>query len=136
MLQQDLESLGGSSLDGKVQCVDFTAGCITTLSNMGLAQSTGLFYDCYALGDEANNIFLQYRQTFEDAILRAQPALIVVSDQYCDHPDSFDKLQHLPTLLQLLDDRYSLRKEVAPVGDLLWARQRVPSSRYRIYVKR
>lgn len=135
LLQKDLTHLGGPSLNGKVQCVDFTAGCVTTLYRMKLVQSTGFLYDCYAFQPNSNTIVAEYRKTFWSALIKHQPQVIVVSNQDCGHANSFDKLDRWPQLNGFISGNYVLYKEVTPPDKIKWASNIELPYSYRIYVR-
>ncbi len=136
LLQKDLESLGGQSLDGKVQCVDFTAGCVTALYRMKLVQSTGFLYDCYAFGPGDNKTVLAYREAFWKALSAHPPSVFIVSSQNCGYPPSFQKLERWPALNALIQTQYQLNKQVFPPDPIRWARQPATPYGYRIYQRR
>ncbi|GGA71647.1 hypothetical protein GCM10011507_24060 [Edaphobacter acidisoli] len=141
LLQGDLThlegaSFGGASLDGQVQCIDFTAGCATTLYRMRLRESTGFLYDCYAFQPAANAVVREYREEFHAALLARPPEVIVLSDQDCGHPDSFGDIDRWPALEQFIQDDYVLVKQVTPPGPVRWADNSAVPYSYRIYVRR
>jgi hypothetical protein len=135
LLQTDLTALGGSSLNKKVQCIDFTSGCITTLYRMQLEQSTGLLYDCYLFQPTNNVVVQQYRQQFWSALAAHSPDVIVLSNQDCGRPASFHKIDRWPQLASLLSTQYRMDKEVTPPDPIRWASTAAPSPSYRIYLK-
>ncbi|HEU5342241.1 hypothetical protein [Edaphobacter sp.] len=139
LLQKDLTQLGGPSFDGaslnnNVQCIDFTAGCITTLYRMKLTQSTGFLYDCYALQPDSNPVVQQYRRAFWSALIARPPRVLILTDQDCGHPRSFDKLLRWPQLNTLVESRYTLYKQVTPPGQVRWTDIAEPPYSYRIYL--
>jgi hypothetical protein len=136
LLQRDLVNLGGPSLNHQVQCIDFTAGCITTLYRMRLEQSTGFLYDCYLFQPETIPVVLRYRSAFWAKLTAAQPSVLVVSNHDCGHPNSFQKIDRWPALATYLQDQYDLLKEVQPPDLIRWASTAVPPYRYRIYLRR
>lgn len=140
LLEADLEhldsvSLGGAPLDGQVQCIDFTAGCVTTLYRMRLVQKTGFLYDCYAFQSGTNAVVREYRQRFGAALLAHPPRVIVVSDQDCGHPDSFGNIGRWPALERFVEDNYVLAKQVTPPEPVRWADRPAAPYSYRIYVR-
>lgn len=136
LLQRDLTALGGSTLDRRVQCIDFTAGCVTTLYRMRLQQSTGYLYDCYLFQPGADAEVEKYRESFWTNFVSNEPDVVVVSDHDCGHPNSFDKLQRWQQFSNLLKQDYQTYKEVTPPEELRWASRAVAPYRYRIYTKR
>jgi len=136
LLQQDLTQLGGPSLDGNVQCIDFTAGCITTLYRMKLTQSTGFLYDCYALQPDSDPVAQQYRRAFWNALVAHNPRVLVLTDEDCGHGHSFDKLLRWPQLNTFITSRYTLYKQVTPPDPIRWTDIAEPPYSYRIYLLR
>ncbi|MBB5061360.1 hypothetical protein HDF16_006096 [Granulicella aggregans] len=136
LLQRDLLRLGG--LDGKVQCIDFTSGCTTTLYRMRLVPATGFLYDCYAYGPDTNAVVREYRESFWRELTRRPPAVMVVSNQSCSasETDGFKKLERWPALADMIRDQYVLEKEVIPPDAVRWVRQVAVPHRYRIYLRR
>lgn len=138
LLEGDLvhfESASGAALDGQVQCIDFTAGCVTTLYRMRLRESTGFLYDCYAFQSGANDVVREYREKFSVALSAHSPRVLVVSDQDCGHPDSFGDVDRWPQLSQLVAANYVLVKQVTPPGPVRWADNSAAPYSYRIYVR-
>jgi hypothetical protein len=135
LLQKDLLTLGGPTLDHKVQCIDFTSGCITTLYRMGLEQSTGVLYDCYIFQPE-DPVVRQYREKFWNALIGGTPGVIILSNQDCGRANSFDKIDRWPELANFITTKYTLYKEVHPPDPIHWASTVVPSNSYRIYLRR
>ena len=136
LLQRDLTSLGGAALNKKVQCIDFTAGCITTLYRMRLEQSTGFLYDCYMFQPDNDPVVRQYRDDFWAELTTGRPNVLVLTDHDCGHPDSFRKIDRWPALASLIQDRYVLYKEVHPPAPIRWASRVVPPYSYRVYLRR
>jgi hypothetical protein len=136
LLQRDLNALGGHALDGDVQCIDFTGGCITTLYRMHLEQSTGFLYDCYAYGPSNSRFVRDYREAFRKALVAHPPSVLVVSSQNCEASDNFDKIDRWADLGSLIRSQYVFDKEVIPPDAILWAGQPALSPKYRIYLHR
>jgi len=135
LLQKDLLTLGGPTLDRKVQCIDFTSGCITTLYRMQLEQSTGFLYDCYLFQPEDNPVVRQYRKEFWNTLTAHTPDVLILSNQDCGRPNNFDKINRWPQLASLLTSDYRLYKEVHPPDPIHWASTSVPSNSYRLYLR-
>jgi hypothetical protein len=136
LLQKDLLTLGGPTLDRKLQCIDFTSGCITSLYRMGLEQSTGFLYDCYMFQPGDDPVVRQYRKDFWNALTAHAPNLIILSNQDCGRPNSFDKIDRWPELANFLTSQYTFYKEVHPPEPIHWASTVVPSPGYRLYLRR
>lgn len=136
LLQRDLTRLGGSALNRNVQCIDFTAGCITTLYRMRLEQSTGFLYDCYLFQPDTNSVVRRYREGFWERLTATRPEVLILSDHDCGHFNNFQKVNRWPVLASFLQDQYILYKEIRPPDMIRWASNAVPPYRYRIYLLR
>ena len=79
-LAADLRQRGAGRAE--VQCLDTVGGCIGTLYSLGMVQSTGFLYDCYAYsGTEKQRS--QYRHAFLAALVSARPRYLVLTSQFC-----------------------------------------------------
>ena len=137
MLQADLDSLGGVALSGRVQCMDTTAGCISTLYRMQLVQSTGTLYDCYLFATPQTHVTSELRETFRRQLAERQPDVFVVTNQECLHVASdYRKLSQWPEFQQYLDAHYTLYVERLPTRRVTWWSQTIPPFGYRIYIRK
>ncbi len=138
-LSADLNNLGGRALAGRVQCLDMAGGCITTLYNMRLPQSTGYLYDCYLypMDDQANAHLTErerYRLGFQTALLLNPPQALVVSSDECGPPDfRYRKLDRWPWLAAYLREHYTLVREEVPTALQRWGGKPVLPYGYRVY---
>jgi hypothetical protein len=135
-LSNDLARFG-PQLNGKVQCLDTVGGCVTTLYNLRLVQSTGYLYDCYLFRPHQNATTMRYREAFWNAFLSAQPSVIVMTDQFCfGDSGGFGKLDNWPELRDEIAERYTeILEWNPPRPERWWARSEYPA-KYRIYVRR
>ncbi|QMV18634.1 hypothetical protein GOB94_08010 [Granulicella sp. 5B5] len=122
-LSSQLEMLGVKR-DSSVQCVDTFNGCLTTLYEMGVVQSSGYLYDCY-LFQGGGALQAQYRDAYLADLKRRRPQFVVVIDQNCFVPDpGFRRLQQWPEFSDFLSKQYSLRTiSVSSQEYLLWNRR-------------
>lgn len=135
MLQGDLRHLGGPALSGKVQCMDLFRGCLTTLYDERLLQSTGTLFDCHMLVPDKEGIALELRKRFWSDILKNQPKVFVITNQFCLNPQyTFDKFVRWPEFQRYLDTNYALYAERTPLHTIKWWNQTMPPNSYRIYV--
>ena len=141
-LQQNLTTLGGPALSGRVQCIDSISGCGNVLYRMRLEPATGVLSDFLLFGQagqdpESVPIVRQTRAEFSAAILAHPPQVIIVTSHlHIDGPDNFEKLARWPAFADFLATRYTLRTEWSPTRPALWwSRKETPAS-YRIYVLR
>ena len=137
-LAGDLNALGGSAaLQGQVQCIDMTSGCLNTLYNLRIVQATGYLYDCYLFQPKQTAVSLRYRETFWNAFEHAKPRVLVVTDQQCfamsrdwTGPDRW------PQFNALLANGYTLTKQYTPPHRVGWWRKPAVPYSYRLYVRK
>jgi hypothetical protein len=141
-LQQNLATLGGPALSGRIQCIDSISGCGNVLYRMRLEPATGVLSDFLLFGQagqdpESVPIVRQTRAEFSAAILAHPPKVIIVTSHlHIDGPDNFEKLARWPAFADFLATRYTLRTQWSPTHPALWwSREETPAS-YRIYVLR
>jgi hypothetical protein len=134
-LLADLQTYGGATLDGRIQCMDSAGGCIAALYQARLRESTGFIHDCYML-DSTNPVSRALRQRFWSEMARVSPQVIVVTDSVCySQPRSFDKFAHWPELRQYLAQHYTLVQQRTDLpAEHYWSRTTQPFD-YRIYVR-
>jgi hypothetical protein len=133
-LRADLKARGAGA--GEVQCLDMVGGCVATLNAMGVKQSTGYLYDCYAyVGSERARA--EYRVGFVDAVERARPRVVVLSSQYClGAADEMERIARWPEMDRFLAEEYRVDGEWAPAGKIRWWNEVEKPPSYRIYVRR
>ncbi len=130
----DLSSGSLRSLDGEVQCLDSVSGCIATLYQMQIRQSTGELYDEFLFNRASGSVVQTERDRLLRALEREPPKMIVVSGTlFPSGPDGYGKLTTWPALDAWLRARYRLAVERAmrPVQSV--GRVVVPAG-YRVYV--
>jgi hypothetical protein len=123
-LTHDLNVLGGHALSGKVQCLDTVDGCIETLDDMQLVQSTGFVYDefLFAAPNEMTmrqtDVQMALRTEFLNEIEANPPQVMVVMPRlFPSGPYHYAKLGLWPAMNALLDHCYRLDAERNfPVG--------------------
>jgi len=140
-LQADLTQLGGQlggrALQNKVQCIDMTSGCLNTLYNLGLVQSTGYLYDCYLFQPVQTPVSQAYRAGFWQAIERDPPQVMIVTDQECfSMARSWALPQRWPQFAALLQSQYMLQQQYTPQHKVGWWRKPAVPYSYRVYVRR
>ena len=133
-LGADLKARGVQA--GDIQCLDMVGGCVATLNSLGLRQSTGYLYDCYAyVGSQAAQA--AYRAGFLSSMERARPEVIVLSSQYClGEPEDQGRVARWPEMDRLLSREYRADGEWAPAAKIRWWSEMEMPPSYRIYVLR
>jgi hypothetical protein len=136
-LASDLNKLGGQALQNQVQCFDNTAGCTNTLYNLQLVQATGYLYDCYSFQAKQSAYQDRYREDFLAAVERADPRVVVVSDQDCFTMNrGFARLDRWPQFEAYIAGNYTLAKQYTPPHTVGWWRHPAQPFSYRIYLRK
>jgi hypothetical protein len=110
-LAADLSQLGGGALSGHVQCIDTPADCDTTLYQMRLVQSTGLFYDYLIFGSSQQRVIRDARATFWQQFQRNAPQVVVVGAGLYPLGRGYGKLASWPLFQQELASHYVLYED-------------------------
>lgn len=133
-LAMDLRSRHAAQAE--VQCLDTFGGCINTLYDLRLTQSTGYLYDCYLFTPEGPTQ-AAYRASFLHAFDEAHPKYIVLTDQFCfDGKTGFDRVGTWQALETRLNNQYTVvSKWHPPYAQRWWSRSEIPSS-YRLYASK
>jgi hypothetical protein len=128
-LTTDIEHLGGARLNGRVQCLDLTSGCLTALYRLDLVQSTGFTGDLQFFAKDDGKVVPYYRKIFWDDIHADPPqAIILTNEFYMTGRYTFDKLNTWPQFRDYLNSAY----HVAVARDL--GSYEGNEIAYRIYV--
>jgi hypothetical protein len=131
-LAHDLTVRG--AVNGSVQCLDTVGGCINTLYDLRLTQSTGFLYDCYAYQgtDQA-----AYREAFLAALEVARPRTIVFTSQFClEQHYGFGRIDQWPELKRFLAEDYRLDGAWQARTTVRWWHQRETPPGYEIFTRR
>jgi hypothetical protein len=139
-LVQDLNRLGGSALNRRVQCLDTVQGCIATLGQMKLEQATGLVYDEFLFepvpGMAIDTAIDTSRARFWQEIHAQPPSVFIVVDGYfLSSDDHYAKLDQWPAFSEFLSANYHLYAERPSPGMVRWWGRAQPAPGYRIYVR-
>ena len=112
---------------GQVQCFDMAGGCVTTLLNRQLPQSTGFLYDCYAFLPVAPAFQAEqqrYRTAWLAAMTAKPPRLLIVTSDECGPADQlYRKLTWWPAFASLLATHYTLAATWTPQTPERWTGQ-------------
>jgi hypothetical protein len=109
---------------------------VATLNRMGVRQSSGYLYDCYAyVGPDSARA--AYREGFLEAVERAQPRVVVLTSQYClGVADDAGRIGRWPAMQRWLTEGYRVERAWAPAGKIRWWNEVELPPSYVIYVRR
>jgi hypothetical protein len=131
LLEKQLDSLGGQSLNGDVQCVDMVQGCINTLYNMRLVQSTGFVSDFFLFRPKQLPIFETLRVRFlADLEARPPKVLIVAPYAWSVSTPTYAELNDWPAFVDFVKDHYQQQAEAFGPNGV------IDFYSYRLYVRR
>lgn len=134
LLDRDLQSLGGSALSGRVQCIDSIAGCYAALYDLRLLPATRYLYDEFLFAPPSVPAIARTRAGFWQAIQSRPPTVFVVTDRlFPSGPGNFAKLALWPRFDRFLADRYALCDQGNPSGLIHWWSRAERPNRFRIY---
>ena len=136
-LQQAARSLNVASLSGRVQCLDTISGCINTLYDMQLLQTSGFLYDEFLFHPSGPRAINDTRVAFWTAMQAHPPLVLVVSDPlFPSGPDHYAKLEQWPEFFRWLNQEYELEVERHPSLPGRWVGNPIVPLGYRIYIRR
>jgi len=125
--EADLRAIGVDRLQGRVQCLDMTDGCMNALARLRLVQNTGVMGDTlYFSADNASPVVQHYRQLFWEHLQTDPPDVFLMSNELFLDPPTFDKVKRWPLFAQYLAEHY----------DLYCERRMDEKFAYRIYVRK
>jgi hypothetical protein len=108
LLERDLTRLGGDSLQQKVQCLDLVDGCLNALYHLRLVQSTGATGDLLFFAPDSSPVVDFYRDQFWGELTRKPPTVIVLSNEWFNGGETFDKIDHWPNFAAYLNDNFDM----------------------------
>lgn len=125
--EADLRNIGVDRLQGRVQCLDMTDGCLNALFRLRLVQNSGSLGDTLYFSANNNSPIVQhYRQLFWDHLQADPPDVFLMSNELFLDPPTFDKVKRWPLFAQYLAEHYNLYCE----------RRMDEKFAYRIYVRK
>ena len=125
--ETDLRRIGVDRLQGRVQCLDMTDGCMNALYRLGLVQNTGVMGDTlFFSADNASPIVQHYRKLYWDHLQVDPPDVFLMSNELFLDAPTFDKVQRWPLFAEYLAEHYDLYRE----------RRMDEKFAYRIYVRK
>jgi hypothetical protein len=108
-LEADLERLGGAeALQGKVQCLDLVYGCLNTLYHLRIVENTPYTGDLLLFTTGHMPAAEYYRAKYWAAARRDPAQVIVMSNEWFQKDNSFDKVKNWPPFVEFLRTNYTL----------------------------
>lgn len=133
-LESDLQRLGGAStLQDKVQCFDLVYGCLNALNRMQIVENTSYTGDLLLFVQQDSPAVEYYRNKYW-ALEQQDPAsVIVMSNEWFQRKNSFDKVLLWPSFATFLDRNYELvvQRTLDHQGD-----DPANPDAYRIYIRK
>jgi hypothetical protein len=133
-LESDLERLGGSpALQDKVQCFDLVFGCMTALYHMQIVENTSYTGDLLLFARQSSPAAEYYRTRYWELEKQDPAQVIVMSNEWFQEPNNFDKVDYWPPFKRFLAENYTLVVQRRLEGQGLDPKN--PEA-YRIYVRK
>jgi hypothetical protein len=108
-LEGDLDRLGGTAaLQDKVQCFDLVFGCMSALYHLRIVENTSYTGDLLLFPLEDSAATEYYRAKYWELEQQDPAQLIVLSNEWFQQPNSFDKVDYWPAFKQFLAANYAL----------------------------
>lgn len=105
--QHDLEALGGrAQLEGKVQCLDLSYGCLNALYHLRLVENSAFTGDMMFFRPEPSPMRELSRSVFWDRAQRDPASVLMISNQSFSLDDGFARLDHWPEFVNYLGANY------------------------------
>ncbi|MDF2435053.1 MAG: hypothetical protein JWP44_4684 [Mucilaginibacter sp.] len=139
MLAADLDRLGGSRLNGHVQCMDTIQDCLPTLFTLRWMPATNTLSDAALFGPTDGPTEKPAVQLMRQRFLQAADAnpplvIVVVSGSFLDSTSGYSKLAAWPEFASWLAAHYMLAVERTPPHMVRWWNRPQPPAGYRLYV--
>jgi len=132
-LEVDLQGLGGAAdLQDKVQCFDLVYGCLSTLYHLRIVENTSYTGDLLFFTRNDSPAVEYYRTMYWNEERRDPATVIVMSNEWFQEENSFDKVKYWPEFAQFVQQNYTLaiQRRFAHQGQ----DTRNPDA-YRIYIR-
>jgi hypothetical protein len=136
-LHRDLSALGAEREQGKIQCMEETAGCLTVLDEMKVVQTTGFVADVYFFLPEKYPIVIELRQRFLAKLNEGKPNIIVLADDQWPGRSwrGYDQLESWPAFEHYLGESFHICAErdtysLYPRGYRIYVRNDSGRSKY------
>jgi hypothetical protein len=132
-LVSDLQGLGGTdALQDKVQCFDLVYGCLSALYHLRIVENTSYTGDLLFFSGQHGPAVDYYRTMYWEADRRDPASVIVMSNEWFQRDNSFDKVKMWPQFESFLHQNYTIgvQRRFAHQGK----DPRNPEA-YRIYIR-
>jgi hypothetical protein len=107
-LERDLDGMGGrTQLQAKVQCFDLVYGCLNALYHLDLTEHTGFTGDLLLFSATDTQASAYYRQMYVDAERKDPAQVLVITNEWFGHANSFAKIETWPEFAQSLAANYT-----------------------------
>jgi hypothetical protein len=140
-MESDLVHLGGDQLQRKVMCFDLVYGCLNSLYHLNLVENAGFTGDLLFFFPQSGRAAEYYRNMFWDTQKRDPATVFVVTNEWLQQPNTFDKMNTWPAFVSYLDANYTLvvSREFPAEGRTVPRRPWRPGDdrppAYRIYIR-
>ena len=144
-LQSDLEQLGGSGpqggtdrLQGQVQCLDLVWGCIDALYRLRLVENTGFTGDMIVFDAADSPARRDARAQWWRAEQEHPAEVLVLSNEYFQGTNTFDKVANWPEYQRYMNAHYTLvvtRGFPDEFGPRYWTTDPRELHAYKLYIR-
>ena len=131
-LESDLRRLGPAELQNKVQCFDLVYGCLNSLYHLGILENTSYTGDLLFFAGSQGPAVEYYKNKYWDLERRDPCTVIVLSNEWFQRRNSFDKIKLWPEFEQFLHQNFTQVVERRSVGE---GNQPSNPDGYRIYIR-
>jgi hypothetical protein len=109
-MKEEITALRAQGKSHGIQVMDTASGCLQSLYDLKLVQSTGFTYDFYFYSSVDHPFVQSLRSRFIGEITATQPDLIVMSNQQWPRKKGFDRIERWPEFASFLKDHYTLQR--------------------------
>jgi len=115
-LQEDLQRLGPADLQDKVQCFDLVYGCLNALYHLNILENTSYTGDLLLFTNLQGPAIDYYKNKYWDLERRDPCEVIVMSNEWFQQRNNFDKVELWPEFAAFLHQNFTLVRERFAVG--------------------
>jgi len=107
-LEGDLTRLGGERMQRQVQCFDLVDGCFNALYHLKLVQNTTSMGDMLYFSPVPSPVVDDARAQLWKQLASDPPAVVVLSNEWFNEPNNFDKIKQWPQFAAWLKANYTI----------------------------